>query len=43
MKINWKRWQYCFCIRRAEFFNVCSKMMIYNAAVTKIYTLTKLW
>ena len=41
MKINRKRWQHCFCIRRAEFFNVRSKMMIYNSAVKKIYTLTK--
>lgn len=41
MKINWKRWQCCFCIRRAEFFNVHSKMMIYNSAMKKIYTLTK--
>lgn len=40
MKINWKRWKHCFCIRRAEFFNVCNKMMIYNSAVKKIYTLT---
>lgn len=41
MKINWKRWQHCFCIRRAEFVNVCSKMMIYNSAMKKIYTLNK--
>lgn len=40
MKINWKRWKHCFCIRRAEFFNVCNKMMIYNSAVKKIYRLT---
>lgn len=41
MKINWKRWEHCFCIRRAEFFNVCNEMVIYNSSVKKIYTLTK--
>lgn len=41
IKINRKRWQHCFCIRRAEIFNVRSKTMIYNSAVKKIQTLTK--